>query len=486
MAAKLKKLAAQITPFWNRLLFWRKKRTQSHVEQIHSKRSNLSPEKQAALEKLCNQLFKQKELITSGKLQFIGLAKIKRRMGKQWAGLSKIVYDTAEEVIDKYMDKGDIFIRYQDDTYIIIFARASLEEGQLKAAMIADEIRRRLFELDEEELRSIEIREAIGEIRTDFLVDKQFPDFLDALAIDLEDIAVQKEQEAEQKAEQEKNFSLSELAGVDIEASDYRPKTSKPKKEAVLPAGLKFSYLPLWDVRRNALTTYLCLARGSANNSNLFDAYKALYKGQSGENKEALDLNILKTVKTELASMEKDGRKLLIACPVQHETLHSFESYERYKQIIQRIPPAQRQYLVFYVMNMNDNLPPKNAYWFAAPLRQFCRHVFAEIPLRRDINFNYLRSTGVDVAGVRLDGIMGSEQETINLMMAFCTKAKTLKIPMTFVLGVTSLSLTTSAVCATFDFVGGPAVHDEVERPDTVHRYRYEDLISGLINRGSA
>ena len=183
----------------------------------------------------------------------------------------------------------------------------------------------------------------------------------------------------------------------------------------------------------------------------------------------------------ELADMEKHDRKCLIACPVQHETLHPFESYEHYKKLLQRIPPAQRQYLILYVMNMDESLPPKNAYWFAKPLRQFCRHVFAEIPLRRDINFNYLHNIGVDVVGIRLDGITGSEHETINLLRAFSVRAKSLKIPMTFLLPVFTFSLATSTVCAGFDFLGGPAIHDAVAKPDAVHRYCPEDLLSAFL-----
>lgn len=484
MGMRVKNLIAKIAPIWRRFAFRGEKRTQSHVEQIHSRRlTALTPEKQADLEKLCDQLFRKKELITSGKLQLIGLSKVKQHMGKRWVGLSKIVYDTAEDVIDSHLDQGDIFIRYRDDTYIIVFARASLDEGHRKAALIADEIRRRLFALDEEELRSIEIREAIGEIRTDFLKEKGFPDFLDSLSFDLDDAP---SQDTEGEIPVAQDDAVPEIDGVDIDASAYRRKKTSTQKSPVSPGEITFSYLPLWDVRRNALTTYLCLARRTGAAGNLFDHYRALYKGHSDENKAAIDRMILDAVRGELASMEKDGRQFLIACPVQHETLHCFDRYEEYKQILAGIPAAQRQYLVFYVLNLDGYLPPKDAYWFAAPLRQFCRHVFAEVPLRRDINFNYLRNTGVDVAGVRLDAMAAApERETMNLMMAFSTKAKALKIPMTFVLGVPTLSLTTSAVCATFDFLGGPAIHDEVAKPDMVHKYRYEDLLSGFMNLGT-
>jgi hypothetical protein len=87
----------------------------------------------------------------------------------------------------------------------------------------------------------------------------------------------------------------------------------------------------------------------------------------------------------------------------------------------------------------------------------------------------------VDAAGVRLDSTAASEQEMIAVLNGFSAKAKSVKVPKTFVLGISSLSLTTSAVCAGFDFLGGTSIHEGVARPDTVHRYRYQDLLTGLL-----
>src|SRR5690606_25158138 len=124
------------------------------------------------------------------------------------------------------------------------------------------------------------------------------------------------------------------------------------------------------------------------------------------------------------------------------------------------------QFLILYVLNPEGNkMPLKDAYWFAAPLRQMCRHVFAEAPLRRDINFNYLRNTGIDVTGIRVDGLTISEQEAIGQITAFCSKAKALKIPMTFITGIPTLSMATSSACAGFDFLGGSIIHAPIDRP---------------------
>lgn len=474
MSVGLRKQIIKIPALLSRFLFWREK--QQPVQKIQ-RRKALSTENQTELEKLCAQLFKQKDALTSGRLQFIGLAKIQKRLGKRWASLSKIVFDTADSVIDEYTGKGDIFIRYKDDTYVMIFAQASVEEGKVKAALIASEIQRRLFELDEEELKDIEIRKAISEIKTNFIEDGGFTDFLDGFTaeeIPYEDDAL---------LAREEKFSLFDAPVTDVDAQDYKAKTIKQSEISVLPENIRFSYLPLWDVPRNALTAYLCMGCAVTSQNNLLEAHKDLYKKLAANQRVDLDIKALKHVMAELKAMEENGRKLLIACAVHYDTLYRFEDYERYKTVLEQIPAAHKQFLVFLIMNMMEGRPPKNAYWFAQPLKGFCRHVFAEAPLRRDVNFRYLYNTGVDVVGVRLDKTAASEQEMIAILNGFSAKAKAVKIPKTFVLGISSLSLTTSAVCAGFDFLGGPAIHEAVAQPDTIHRYRHQDLIAGLLSK---
>lgn len=475
MALKpLKDIFAQIPVFLGGMAFW-KGRTGTQVEQIHSKRHKaLSTEKQAELEQLCNELFKRRELITSGKLQFIGLSKIKQRMGKKWDGLCKIVYDTTENVMNKYMDKGDIFVRYKDDTYIIIFAHAAPEESRLKSALIAEEIRRRLFELDEDELKDLEIRQAVSEIRTDMLMDAEFPeDMFGMMNNEFGDW----EDDFDVLEFRESGDPPPEIKGADVETEQYRKPKKTPPKSNEAPTMINCSYLPLWDTQRGALTTYLCLARN--DNENLLDSHEALYKGKNADEKTAMDLGMLSFIAEELAAMEKDGRKFYIVCPVQHETVFRYESYEDYKRLLSKIPLTHRKFLMLLVMNMEEGVPPKKAYWFAKPLRTFCPYVMAEMPMRRDLNFRYISESGINVAGVRLAKNI-PEQEIITLLNGFCSKAKSHKIPKTFVLGVNSLSLTTSAVCAGFDFLGGASIHGMVEQPDNIHRYQYEDLISEL------
>ena len=466
---------------------WLEKRgkpTTTPVKQIHTKRSKqLSKSKQEKLEVLCKQLFKQKELITSGKLQLIGLQKIKKRMGKQWDGLSKIVYETAEDVIDAHMDKGDIFIRYKDDSYVMIFAYAGPEESRLKAATIAREIQERLFALDEEELKDIEIRQAVSEIRSDMFMEAGFlddmPGAMDFMFDELEKMDGAPPDENAQILE-----TLNDIDAVEVETTCSRAQTLK---SSLIPANktpdIKAAYIPLWDTKKGALTTYLCMARNNSHTDNLFEGHRRLYEDRSHNNKTKIDIAVLEAVGTELKLMEADGRKFFIVCPANHATLYNMESFEFYKQALSKLPTEHRQFLLIFVMNVDEKSPPKNAYWFAKPLRTLCPHVFADIPLRRDINFNYLHNSGVDVAGFRLAKGGMAEPDLIPILNSLSGKAKALKINKTFVFDVSSLSVTTSAVCAGFDFLGGAAIHGPVEKPDSIHRYHHADLIKQLSNK---
>ncbi len=128
--------------------------------------STYSPEKQKKISDLCEKLFEQTELIAAGKIQFLGLGKVKKKLGKMWLGLQPIVYAEVEASINKYLMPGDLFIRYKDDTYVVIFAKAGAEEARIKLTLIAEEIKRRLFDHEEEALREMDLQQVVSVLHT--------------------------------------------------------------------------------------------------------------------------------------------------------------------------------------------------------------------------------------------------------------------------------------------------------------------------------
>ncbi len=136
----------------------------------------LSEKKRKELFALCKQLLKNKAVVASGKLQFIGLENVKKRLGKRWPGLRRVVYEIVDDIIEKHIDDSDIYFLYEEESYLIIFAQKSLEDGKKTVANIVTEVRERLFALDEKELRRLEIQETAGRFDVGSFMDLAFPE----------------------------------------------------------------------------------------------------------------------------------------------------------------------------------------------------------------------------------------------------------------------------------------------------------------------
>ena len=449
------------------------------IDSINTRqKATLSPEKQKQLNELCEMLFKRQELITSGKLQLIGLSAIKKRLGKRWAGLSQIIYDTTEDVIRKHTDKNDLFIRYQDETYLILFTRGTLAEGTRKSEIIAEEIRARLFALDEEELRKLEIRQTVrslsaGAFRPGKAMESMNSLFGQTAGNDAFVAPVYTTR---------RNDIMPEIDTADaaqVSTANHKPPSAAKGAFAFSLPELECAYIPLWDVPRNSINLFLCLSRNAAPQGELLDAHMALCRHVQGADKIKVDLKMLEIARKDVERIAAAGNKAMIVVPVQYETLVSYENYEMFKAACAAIPADIRRFIGVLVLSPESGKVAKDAYWFARPMHNFIQYVFAIIPMTPNINVGYLSNVGIDAVGVRLAPDM-NEQATLAQLNTLCAKAKSYKIPYCFALDVPSLSLTTSIVCAGFDYVSGKRIHAPVPRVDAAIPFSAENLIRGL------
>jgi hypothetical protein len=387
-----------------------------------------TPAQQKELEFLCFQLFKRKALVTSGQLQLIGLEKVKQRMGAAWPAVKETVYGIVESAMTRHLSATDIFVRLKDDTYVIIFAEASLAQGTAAADRVAEEVKAQLGESKYGALRDIAVQKQVVETRAADMAHLSPAEALAALTF---------------------RRAPAEEAGA-----------AAPKGAA---AAGEVRYMPLWDHRKNALTTYVCEPVAGLP--------------PPGFNR---DVAMLKHVAAELDRMAKDGRKFLVVCRVTHETLYRQSSFEFFAAVARMIPPEQRRMLVFLVTNIRKNLHDNNGYWFSTELKKICRYVFLDLSDDPSLHLPLVVKYPVDGVGVRLEP--GENEElAIGRLRAFHDRATAARVPRTFVFGVNTRSITTSAICMGFDFLGGGAIHEQVEAPDSMHRFRDEDLFSDVM-----
>lgn len=476
------------------------------VASVHHDSSKIKDaDKQTEIQRLCQQLIKKQDMLTSGRLQFIGLSQVKRRLGKSWEGLKPLVYKTVDDVLKEYMGPHDLFVRYKEDNYIIIFATASIEEAEIKTALIAEEIRRRMFETEQQDLQELHIEREVRAIKTESLAGSS--NIIETIGTmfsseakaedrtirswrpsEQQDQAARKAAEqARQKAETYNKDHKSDkgVEPLDVKVIEVDAYKSHLRQHAAKDLGDKIEYIfmPIWDVKRLALTTYICMIKTYDTGLYPFRAHKDVFNNLPHSKSTRYDLKVLQRVIDELQEMQKDGRTLFVCCPVHYETLVRNSSFQEYEVLCQKIPEDMRKFVFFLVFNLPESLHRSSLSGFVGPLKNFCRYVCVEVPFSTNVDFETLRVAGVDSAGLNISTITGNKSVIDQKLKQFVEKAKKNFIPFVFILGVSDTKFVTSAVVSYFDFVGGPAIHTHVKKPDKVYKFRYDDLYRGIVQR---
>jgi PAS domain S-box-containing protein len=83
--------------------------------------------------------------VIAGKLQLVGFAALKNELGARWEELSARIFDIADQVIRKHLAPRDICQRSGSDGFLVFFEDLDEADAQAKAALIGEEVRRRLL-----------------------------------------------------------------------------------------------------------------------------------------------------------------------------------------------------------------------------------------------------------------------------------------------------------------------------------------------------
>jgi hypothetical protein len=101
------------------------------------------------------------QIVSASKIQMLGLAAIKERLGAKWGRMSSLVHRYFEAAIEREMQPGDTFFHAGELTYLVLFRDATIAEAQLKCAAVIDDICRRLFG---EEGEAISVRNLVAPV----------------------------------------------------------------------------------------------------------------------------------------------------------------------------------------------------------------------------------------------------------------------------------------------------------------------------------
>ncbi|HYD17763.1 MAG TPA: hypothetical protein VEF76_04715 [Patescibacteria group bacterium] len=400
----------------------------------------------AKLDALCRHMLQNQRLVASGKLQVISLAKIKRRAGKNWTGLSALVFSAVDSVLPEVLSAPDLSIHYRDETYVLLLAQDEPDTAAEKAREIARRVTARLFDSGDAALRGISEGEAITA--------ESAQQYVESGAGDADPVL--------QPPVTEVGTTLEELERLEA----YND-------------GLRYQYQPIWEVKRDAVTSFLCLPQPAYEAANPLDGYRQFFAGRSFSDIVDLDLKVISRVRRDLLVLQKENKQTMIVCPIHYDTLYREESFQKFIHRCAAIPEALRKFLILMIEGCPKTYPVRGAFWFAPKLgRKLCRAVYVNMPANFDATLPAWREDGIDGLGYIVDPAM-PEETTMQELDRFCSQAQRRSLR-TAVMNVATLSLASISVGFSADYLSGPIVSDSVDNPTNMYRFRYDSIYAQL------
>jgi len=461
---------------------WRHEKKRGPVYRQKKSRA-LTPEQRRRLEYLCDKLFERQDLVNSGRLQLLGLGKVKQRFGKHWYGIQNAIYDLCEEVIARHVEPGDIFIRYQEETYILLFPSCSPAQSERKTYAIAEEIKRRLFE---EDIDEIEVKSTVVGVRGSAIDRRRgFPKSLhDAVVAGLHKKEVKKRPSSRSpNRDVYVPPDLSKYRKIEVDAFSESLRKIMPLdmlgEELERIPFRAIHYIPVWEQYNSRLVAYICMARDE-DAADPIKGHLGYYKNRTPHDIGFMDLSILARVIHWMKEHEYySAMSFGLICPVHYDTLVRMDTKQRYRALCQKIKPFMRSKIVFMVLDTPCQAPAISLSEAISPLKTYSRKISAQLSCREKIiDFKALHMAGFDSVGMIAPDIPIHDHARLMHIAAevkdFVARANRNFFKSTFVIGADHPGLALEAFACGAYYVAGQAIHGPVRTPlDTLNFQHY-------------
>lgn len=331
----------------------------------------IDTKKRAKIDALLNDLARRDALVNAGKMQFLNFQDVKNYMGTKWKYVEPIIIGITIDVIGKYTDEADIFFRYSEDEFIIIFAKASPEEGQLKCQLITAQIQRLLFEETEkhEKLKDIKLNASLIEISANRLT--AAPDPLKVLDKNFQDNA---------RKFIDENFVKHTIIPPNKPDSIADKNYVAPISDDEFVQKLHYKYIPV-ELQNNrfkaifAIVIDDCPTPYNKCGDPLTDYHNILLS--LTKSRAALcDLAALDTVTRNL--QDYPGTTFFIS--VRYNTLLDNTHFQEYFQRLQKLTPEQKMRLHICVYKIPQDIPLTALQRSTMLIKNNCKTLFAIVP----------------------------------------------------------------------------------------------------------
>lgn len=141
----------------------------------------------AAFERGLKELLARQQVLIGGKIQIVDIGKIRDHLGERWTSARSRIHRIIENILDQRLTKHDLYARYEDLHYVIVFGDATADEAALKCTLLTKEILAKVLGSETVDDKTLEFRTAVATLNGTTAADGL--DGLGALARHIDDQA---------------------------------------------------------------------------------------------------------------------------------------------------------------------------------------------------------------------------------------------------------------------------------------------------------
>ena len=394
------------------------------------------------------------QIVAANKIQMLGLDAIKLKLGAKWERMSGLVDRYFEAAIRRELRPGDTFCR-SGEAYLILFRDLPISEAQLKCTVIVQDVCRKLFGEEGEEISVRSLAAAV--------------DFIDLAAV-------------------QNQLQLSAVLERDGREVLFSNKPSVGDRQAAPPLRVKaglgttihtvaqespsFVYRALWDTARSVMLTYICqLVPDTCQASTPFTLPAVACEGEDEQC--ALDIMALQACLKRATMLRQAGLRVLLATPFHFDTLCRPRLWTRYRARLDGAGIAQLRDLAFLVHGFDSGVPNIRLCQELPKLSHFSRQLFCLSDDGEDAGLRF-RNTGAHAIGIARAPDTGDRPWNDRLKnLSRMARDNSLH---TFALGTATRSAAINALGSGARYIEGQAVRPAVADPRNAFTQEIEDL----------
>lgn len=405
-----------------------------------------------------------------GAFHFVRLNGLKKHFGDSWPDVAERAHKVAEETIRRHLVTEDLFSPYGELAFLVIFAGLNAHAAAMKCAVIAAEIESRLVGTEMGAARP-KVKAAVVTVDpTKGVV--QIKDVPSVTALVRDTLAPKGAAPAPAPADPPQDPEVDEAG--ELAAARDELHTMRTDFEAAL----RMMFRPMWFVRRQVLSTYLCQPV-TIRNGQRRNVDHELYCSVTGNGTVMLDQRMVRESAAVVERLMRRKKRVVISVPVHFNTLIRFESGRAYGEALSEIDPETKRCLVLEMIGAPPGVTSSRLSDAVGYVRSHCRAVV----LRRGLevtDFDRFRNCGVLAVGIDVAQEKAREADLIPRLNRFARQAEQALLQ-SYIRGVGSLSLTVAAVAAGFTYIDGARLEALDDVPEDIRLFDLDDLYEPLL-----